>query len=713
MILAIFEKSSQCKLVADALKFKKNGSFYEGSFNNEDYRFAALAGHVLELTPPDVINPTLSWDKLDGLEDLPETIESIPVNSKKKILDNVKFASQGVESIHFFCDPDRAGTKIYLSAIKHLKLESKHRKSIWFSQGLYEHNIKQAIQNPKDGNFIMSYYYAEHARAIADYYWMYLVRLYTWLGRKGALSENLGSGGGRSSVVSVGRVQSALVQLIKTRDDLVENYKPKRFYNFSININGAEFKYTHDAKLENFEQFNGYIEDRDNVYFIDQILANNFKKNLQAVSELHIVKSIKKPFKENAPDVFNSKELWSHCSKKLGLGIKAVQVITEALYREGFVSYPRTKGSHIPKSTYSTDFINLILNSNKDFDLKLQAEVRDSTSTASFIPNVFREENSAHDGIIPTGKKIELIKFDSELIKEAKLKIKVRDEDFTNIFNEIFRQFCLACLKPATGFKCDVSASVKTKNLTNKESSEFKTSSKFYESLGYLKWTDNNKETGNTEQLFIPNEGEKIPFDRVKLKVSNTSKYKHYSEETLPEGMSNISKNIKDPELAKVLKNASGIGTEATIVSIIDTVISREYVNLNAGTYTITDKGKELISVIDPQLCSPLLTAAWEQRLKEIEEEKNPAIAEQLANTFITKQRNFIIRKIKEAKEQYLDKVGTFKVLQYSGDGKPSSKQVAFAKKLSKEKKIPLSPLTLKSVVLTSKFITKALEKKS
>lgn len=712
MILAIFEKSSQCKSVAEALDFKKTGSYYEGIFNNEEYRFVALAGHVLELTPPDSINPNLSWDSLTDLEKLPETIGRIAVGSKQNIINSVKNAAKSADFVVFCCDPDRAGASIYYTLIDHLNLTKKHSRTIWFSKGLYENNVKEAFLNFKPGDFTLPYYHAENARAIADYYWMYLVRLYTWLGRKGALSENLGSGGGKSSVVSVGRVQSALVNLINIRDHLVKTYKPKRFFNFTIEINGAQFKYVHDASLENYKKYSGYIEDRDNIYFTDQLLANNFKKNLQTEGLLSITKSAKKPFKENPPDVFSSKELWAHCSKKLGLGIKTIQIVTETLYREGYVSYPRTKGTHIPKSTFSSKFVETILNTNKDFEPLLQEEVRASIAQERYIPNVFREENSAHDGIIPTGKNIANINFDSELIKEAKKKSRISNDCFVDVFNEIYRQFCLACLQPAKGFKCDVIGSVKVINLSNKDKSSFKTSSKFYESLGFLTWTSESKATGSKDQLFIPIEGESIEFDRVNVKSSNTAKYKHYNETTLPEGMSTISKNVEDPELAKVLKNASGIGTEATIVSIIDTVLAREYISLDAGVYTITDKGKELISIIDPQLCSPSLTAAWEQRLKEIEEEPSAIKAQELSNTFIRKQRNFITRKVLESKEKYEGKVGTFNVIQYSGSGKPSAKQIAFAKKLSKEKKIPLSPKTLNSVVLTSKFITKALAKK-
>lgn len=119
----------------------------------------------------------------------------------------------------------------------------------------------------------------------------------------------------------------------------------------------------------------------------------------------------------------------------------------------------------------------------------------------------------------------------------------------------------------------------------------FKTPSQFYLSLGHLSHINEKASIGSESKLFSPTEGDSVFFETVKQKTSKTSKYTNFTEETLPQAMFNISKNVENKELADILKKADGIGTEATIVQIIDTVLAREYVANNNGTFTITQKG--------------------------------------------------------------------------------------------------------------------------
>jgi len=500
--------------------------------------------------------------------------------------------------------------------------------------------------------------------------------------------------------------------MVKERDGLVKTYKPIAFYNFTINIDDAEFSYQHNVKLEELsEKLVGYTEDREKVYFIDQDLAANFRKKLLGNGLLNISKVDRKPFVENPPDVFSTKSLWSHCNKKLKYSSKKTQMISESLYREGFTSYPRTKGSHIPKDNFSVEFVKNVLDASPDHNIKLYNDTLASVDGGEYTPPVFRKENSAHEGIIPTGKSISLLDVTADVFKELKKKTGATEKDVLTIYHEIYERFAISCLTTATGFKCKVEAYVGIKSLKLEETSIFKTNSKFYDSLGFLKWHEPNKKIGNPDELFIPELDSSVNFESCKLKKGRTAKYEHYTDKTLPEAMSNVSKRVDDPLLAKVLEKADGIGTEATIVDIIDTVIAREYVEKIGEKFKLTDKGDHLIQIIEPDLCSPQLSAAWEMRLGEIEEEKDISKAEKMRDLFLAKQRKFIENKIHIIKEKYEGQVGKYEVVRYSGDGKPSKKQIAFARKLSKEKNILLSPKTLKSVVETKKFIDKALKK--
>lgn len=706
MHLVIFEKSSQIPPVVEALKLTKKGEFFEGNYKGVDYRLVALAGHVCELLPPDELNPELDWNSRDGLEKIPTKIPLRASESKLRYHTSVKKALQGVDFITFSGDPDREGVGLVFEIIDFLGIK-KPIEGVWLVHGLEVSNIRTAFENKKPHDFFIPRYYAQQARSLADYYWQYLVRLYTWYGRNGALGENLGSGGSRSSVVSVGRVQTTFVALIYERDLLVKNYKPFPFYNFEISINGVDFNYEHGVKADDLKE--GYVVDRDKVYFIDKERSEALRLSFLEKGEMLVDKVVKKEFSENPPDVFSARTLWTFISKKLKLNVKKTQGIVEALYRDGFVSYPRTDGSHIPKELYSPEFIERILNADPDYNAGLYDEVLSLHSNGSYIPPVFRRSAEAHEGIIPSGKPISKLSMASDIMIDCMKKTKATERDVLSVFNQIYERFCIACLQKATGYKCSVRAKVDVVDLKGSQNSVFKTESKFYQSLGFLSWHEPNKSVGDADELFIPEEGGVLPFERCKLKKSKTAKYQHYAEDNITTAMENISKNVDDPLLAKVLKDTNGIGTPATIVSTIELVQVREYVEVQMGKFKVTQKGIDLLSVVDKDLKSPQLSAAWEMRLAEIENEKDVDKAKQMFDLFVAKQRRFIELKVEKINERFTPEIGKSRVIRASGDGKPTPKMVKYAKSLATKHNELLSPKTLKSYVLTKKFIDKVL----
>jgi hypothetical protein len=77
-------------------------------------------------------------------------------------------------------------------------------------------------------------------------------------------------------------------------------------------------------------------------------------------------------------------------------------------------------------------------------------------------------------------------------------------------------------------------------------------------------------------------------------------------------------KEIADDVLKQVMKE-QGLGTPATRASIIETLISREYIIRDKKSLKPTDKGKLLIELLPSSLLkSAKLTAEWEQKLAEM-----------------------------------------------------------------------------------------------
>lgn len=62
-----------------------------------------------------------------------------------------------------------------------------------------------------------------------------------------------------------------------------------------------------------------------------------------------------------------------------------------------------------------------------------------------------------------------------------------------------------------------------------------------------------------------------------------------------------------------------GLGTPATRAGIIEKLVRTGFVERKKKLLISTDKGTNLIAVLPDEIKSPLLTAEWEQKLKEVE----------------------------------------------------------------------------------------------
>ena len=102
------------------------------------------------------------------------------------------------------------------------------------------------------------------------------------------------------------------------------------------------------------------------------------------------------------------------------------------------------------------------------------------------------------------------------------------------------------------------------------------------------------------------------------MKEGSTLPPKHFTEASLLAAMENAG-NADMPKDAE----RKGIGTPATRAGILEKLVVEGMIERKgsgkAKSLIPTEKGISLISVLPEQLQSPLLTAEWEQRLKEIE----------------------------------------------------------------------------------------------
>ncbi|MCD7777959.1 MAG: DNA topoisomerase, partial [Clostridiales bacterium] len=97
----------------------------------------------------------------------------------------------------------------------------------------------------------------------------------------------------------------------------------------------------------------------------------------------------------------------------------------------------------------------------------------------------------------------------------------------------------------------------------------------------------------------------------AKLAEHFTSPPKPFTEDTLLAAMENAGNG--DYDTAEVERK--GLGTSATRACIIENLINRGYIERKGKNLISTGKGKNIIKIMPERLCSPKMTAEWENRL--------------------------------------------------------------------------------------------------
>ena len=113
--------------------------------------------------------------------------------------------------------------------------------------------------------------------------------------------------------------------------------------------------------------------------------------------------------------------------------------------------------------------------------------------------------------------------------------------------------------------------------------------------------------------------GDELKISQAELQEKITQPPKLYSEADLLSAMENAGRSIEDKEAQKALVNI-GIGTPATRASIIETLLSRNYIIRKSKALIPTDKGLKVYDLVkDQKIANVQMTAEWEMALDKIE----------------------------------------------------------------------------------------------
>ena len=298
----------------------------QGYMENDRYIVTWALGHLIGLKNPEEADPRYKkWNLLDlplpddnGLKVLPETSGQFQVI--KKLIHRAD-----VESIINAGDAGREGYLIQ-NWIYRMAGNQKPVKVLW-ANSLTEEALHKAFHNLKPEEDFRGLLEEAEARAAGDQKYGYnYSRLLTL------------TMGGNGTVLTYGRCQTPLLNLIVTRDMEIDQFRPVPYFCLECTYSKG-FK---GQLLNPKEKVMNFIKEED---------ARTRKESLP--KEGVVKSSTEEKKQEKAPLLYNLAELQSVAGKKYGYPAERTLAAAQSLYeKHKILSYPRTDSRALSMDLY-------------------------------------------------------------------------------------------------------------------------------------------------------------------------------------------------------------------------------------------------------------------------------------------------------------------------------------------------------------------------
>lgn len=569
MILCITEKPSVGRDIARIVGASTSRSgYYEGN----GYCVTWTFGHLCTLKEP--ADYTELWKRwsLSSLPMIPPKfgIKLIDQDSIKKQFETIRTLIAQADEVINCGDAGQEGEVIQRWVMQKAEC-NKPVKRLWISS-LTDESIKEGFEHLRDHKDLEPLYTAGLCRAIGD--WILGInatRLYTLKYSRDR------------QILSVGRVQTPTLALVVNRQQEIDNFVPKDYWELKTIYRNTLFS----------SSLKGFKTEEEGKKILDEI----------APLPLEITDVAQKKGKEAPPRLFDLTSLQVETNRKFGMGAEQTLRTIQSLYEKKLTTYPRVDTTYLTDDVYPK--CKTILNSLKDYSDLLQplrgAKLRKSKKVFD------NSKVTDHHAIIPTGQPLP----------------QGLSRDELNVFHTIVLRF-ISVFYPDCSFE---QTTVKAKV----GKTDFKATGKVITDPGwkavYAKKTTDQDQTDNEDNPSDEENASMPPFSvgesgphEPKLMKKTTQPPKYYTEGTLLKAMETAGSMVDDEDLRESLK-ANGIGRPSTRAAIIEILYKRGYIRKERKSLRATQAGIDLISMINEELLkSAKLTGIWEGRLRQIEQ---------------------------------------------------------------------------------------------
>ncbi len=732
--LAINEKRDQSEKLASAIGLKKGQNCYQGKYRDGQITVVWASGHLKRLKLPDEIIDNLSWqDPPTAYMPIPRNYETVVNDSGdgriKGTLGNIGKHIKSADCVIIATDSDREGEAIGRMIVEHFNFRGEIKRA-WLAAGLDKKSLTHAMTNLKGEFDTIGMYRAAEARARTDRLFTFLTRAYTYYSKFGKFGSYLSQGRGRSGTMSVGRLQTVIVNMIALRDEEIANFVAKDHYTLTgrFDFKGADIEASFNPAVTEgliasqpegvtWEQQKprGDVIPLDKPLFTDKGMVTKFIKALDDKKNEAIIDASENSIeKDSPPNTFELADAQSVIGKKLNIDSGLVQTILEDLYEQGWTSYARTSKSEIPINLYEEserngmfDAILQIPSLSKEAQLAKDIHNGNHSKYKPFLPKVFSKKDMEHYGIVPTNQVMTPNHFANLTPrKKEKGSIKHTADQMRGVYEIVCQQFICAMLPPAEYSAQKLKISMPVIDILGNQKSIFSAKARKLIDAGWK--AAFGKSSSKDAEFPELSQGDGGVLKRVDSKKQRTKPPSRYTKTNLPKELSKVGKDVRDPELRKILKDAEGIGRPATRKSAIETVLDREYVSAKGETLYSTEKGRELVKYVPGWLKTPETSARLEDYMNKISALKNDEQALQMRDSFERMQTE----KIEKLIQRMIDKFqGDLGERVGNAPKQVSLKMKKFIKSIAQRKGISIPRGTLSDPMMAKAFIDENFDK--
>jgi DNA topoisomerase-1 len=487
------------------------------------------------------------------------------IESRKKVIAELKKAAKNAEHIYLAPDPDREGEAIAWHIAEEIGTKGKHIHRVLFND-LTKKTVLEALSHPR--KLDLNKYDAQQTRRILDRLVGYKISPILW--------EKVKRG------LSAGRVQSVAVRLICDREEEIRKFVPEEYWYIIANLKGVNPP-PFDARLIRIDGKKAKISNSQG--------SSEIVETLKTVP-FTVAKLEQKEVKKSPLPPFTTSKLQQESSRWLHFSAKKTMSIAQKLYEGielgvegsvGLITYMRTDSVRIAEEAIGD--VRKYIGENYD-PAFLPAKAR-------FFKNA-QSAQDAHEAVRPS----------SIAYKPHTIKPFLNNDQF-RLYQLIWNRFLASQMNPAIYDQTTIDISA--------GNTLFRAQGSVMKFAGFTIVYTEGKENGDDDGEFAKSlpqvsVGETLDLLSLKTEQKFTQPPPRFSEASL----------VRELE-------EKGIGRPSTYATILSTIQERDYVRLERGKFSPTDLGMlvtELLVKNFPKIMDVSFTASLETKLDMIEEGK-------------------------------------------------------------------------------------------